>query len=100
MTTPTLTITPAWDAPAGSVEIRTACRHGAYRVGFALDRQVTERVAACTAVMHHHVMLDCACMWQLWPTYRTAAAPADLDAVRSEVNKAWAQLQGVTAVQR
>ena len=51
----------------------------------------------CAALMHHHVMQGCPCVRALWPRYRTAQAPADLDGLRDRFNGFWS---GVEAPQR
>jgi hypothetical protein len=92
MTTPTIATTPL-PGPRDVVEYWTRCRHGEARLHLALSGEVSARAVACAALMHHHVLHECECMWPLWPRYRTAPAPVDLDRVRTPVARAWARLR-------
>ena len=75
------------------IEVRTACRHAAYRTGYQLGEVVTERVAVAASIAHHHAMQTCFCMKALWPRYRTEASPADLDAMRDRFNTLWSRVE-------
>ena len=75
------------------IEVRTACRHGGYRIGYQLGPTVTVRVAVCAAIAHHACMEACRCMTALWPRYRTPEAPADLAGLVSRFNGFWSGLE-------
>ncbi len=88
---PTLTIRQL--TGAGQVEVRTACRHGAYRIGYQLGDVLSERQAAAVSISHHHIMAACGCMAALWPRYRPETASADLDGLRSRFEGVWAGIE-------
>ena len=75
------------------IEVRTACRHAAYRTGYQLGEVVTERTAVAASIAHHHVMNECRCMKALWPRYRTPTAPEDLMGLASRFNRMWAGIE-------
>ncbi len=90
MTRPTVSTRPLGPS---RIEVRTACRHGAYRVGYQLGETFTERAVLVAAIAHHHLLEGCGCMRALWPRYRTAAAPEDLDGLRERFNGLWADVE-------
>lgn len=90
MTRPTVSTCPIGP---NQIEVRTACRHGAYRTGYQLGETVTERIALCSSLFHHHVIEGCSCMWALWPRYRVATVPADLNVMRDRFNTLWASVE-------
>ena len=94
MTRPTVSTRPIGP---DQIEVRTRCPHAGYRIGYQLRADITERVAVCAAIGHHHMMQTCACMKSLWRRYRTPQAPADLDALRDRFNGFWS---GVEAQQQ
>jgi hypothetical protein len=94
MTRPTVSARPIGPE---QVEVRTSCRHGAYRVGYQLDADLTERGATCAAIFHHAVMRGCSCLAMQWRRYRTDRVPDDLDAMRRRFDVIWS---GVEADQR
>ena len=93
---PTVSTCPIGDRP-DQIEVRTACKHGTYRIGYQLGESVTDRVAVCAAIAHHACMEACQCMTALWPRYRTPEAPADLDGLVSRFNGFWSGLEAQQA---
>ena len=95
---PTVSTRLIGDRP-DQIEVRTACRHGVYRIGYQLGPTVTERVAVCAAIAHHACMEACQCMTALWPRCRTPEAPADLAGLVSRFNGFWSRLEAQQARQ-
>lgn len=81
----------------GQIEVRTACKHAACRIGWQLGDDLTERLAVAASLFHHAVEQGCRCMDPLWPRYRTPEAPVDLAGMVQRFTTVWA---GVEAQQR
>jgi hypothetical protein len=84
---PSVSVRPL-EAP-DQIEVRTACKHTAFRTGWQLGPSIDERAAVAASVGHHALQQNCRCMTPLWAKYRVASAPADLGGMAQRFNALW-----------